>query len=181
MNLLVTHYDKLDYFGNQKVLLTSLLLDVQRKGDDQIKGLFAEALHLVDENTDDYDKNLILDFLKRVSYKFERPVILRVNAGEDFCLEVDLEPGRDFSGFNIVIRNAKTGALLSSSNKLGTTYEEAPKQSATVANLPLAPGSFAKLHLTLEHPDETGNASGIGSTLLTDCLVLVGESINEGV
>lgn len=180
MKLLSLHYDKLPHFSVEGAyLMTQLFRETERYGDKELLGAVSEILNRVDINTDAYDKAIVVDILKEVGYHRDTPAIFRVNEGEDFCLKIELEPDKSFEGFNLVARNAKTGALISDPDLMGQTYEDAPIQSVTITDLPFEEGGFYRVHVLLEHPDGGGSASGNASTLLTEATLIVYEEIDN--
>jgi hypothetical protein len=179
MNVILYIFDKLQYFAAYRDLLMMLTSANFATASDRIKGYIAELFRRVDENTDDYDKQLVIEAVREIAFHGKEPAIFRVNEGEDFCLKVDLEPGRSFQGFNLVARDARTGLLLSDGSVMGMSYDEAPVQAVTIYDLPFAAGGFYRVHVLLEHPDTNQLASGDASTLLTDAILIVYQDIDS--
>jgi hypothetical protein len=175
MNIIPLIFDRLTYFPDKNFLLMLLTRRGVRSASAYTKGLIVDLFRYVNATTDEYDKQIVIDQVKKLAYQEEIPKIFRANEGEDFCLTVDLTPGRTFEGTNIVARHAKDKMLLSSPLIPGT---DELKQSVIIYDLPLQQNHFYKVHVLLEHPNTEGFADGDASVLLTDAILLVGERID---
>jgi hypothetical protein len=174
MNLLTTIWSRLQiqFAAYDLPYLYSVVTEADKTGPST-KGFIIQCFNLIDGSTSTYKKNAIIEAMERVAFRHELPKFFNVNNGEDFCFVVDLEEGRDFTGYFLTIRNAEDGVLLSPNNIAGTDEDI---QEVNADDLNLAEGSFYKINVLLEHG--SGSANGDAATLLADAILIVGKSID---
>jgi hypothetical protein len=160
----------------QQTTLGQYLTRVNRK-DDFTKGQVVEIFNMIDGSTTTQEFLDVIEVCKRLAFG-EAPKMFYVNNGEDFSLQIDLEAGRDFTGYLLTMRLAVDLTLLSANNIAGDSYANAPIQYVTVSDLSLAAGNFYKCVALLEHPNVSDQASGDAATNLTDVILIVGTTID---
>ncbi|KKM90018.1 hypothetical protein LCGC14_1242810 [marine sediment metagenome] len=153
----------------QRARLAQYLTQVNRK-DDDTKIAVTKIFDFVDGSTTAAELLIVMDFIMEINFG-QQPKIFFVNEGEDFCLQIDLEEGRDFTGYFLTLRDAD-GNLLSPDTIAGDSYANAPIQYITISDLSLAAGNFYRVNALLEHP-AGGVASGNAASLLTKIILLV--------
>ena len=159
----------------QRSRLTQYTTQVNRQ-DDFTKGQVVALFDFVDGSTTAQELLDVLEVCKRLAFK-EAPKLFYVNEGEDFALQIDLESGRDFTGYFLTIRLVNGMTLLSANNIAGDSFVNAPIQYITISDLSLTAGNFYKCVALLEHP-AGGIASGNAATNLTDLMLIVGTDID---
>jgi hypothetical protein len=161
---------KVQYFDDT-ARIYQFLTRVNR-ADGNTKLMIQRIFDLVDLNTTATVLGWIEDMLEEVAYN-QQPKIFYTHEGEDFVIEIDLEEGRDFSGYLLTARLASTKALISADNTAGDSYENAPTQYIQIPDNTLTAGTFVKIYCNLEHPDMGNLASGDVATVLTTAFILV--------
>ncbi len=160
----------------QQSVLAQYLSQINRQ-DAFTKGQINALFDFVDGVTTAQEKVDVIEVCKRLAWG-ESPKIFYVNQGEDFSLQIDLEVGRDFTGYLLTIRLFVDLTILSADNVSGDSYANAPIQYITISDLSLVAGNFYKCVALLEHPDGGGLASGNAATNLTDVMLIVGTDID---
>jgi len=163
-------YDKLQYFSDQGRIL-QYLTRVNR-ADGNTKQLIQRIFDLVDGNTTATVLGWIEEMLSEVAYN-QQPKIFYTNEGEDFVIEIDLEAGRDFTGYLLTARLASGLTLISTNDQAGDSYDNAPTQYIQIPDNTLTAGTFVKIYCNLEHPDLSNLASGDVATVLTKAYIYV--------
>lgn len=165
------------YFSTaQQSVLAQYLSEVNRQ-DAFTKGQLNALFDFVDNATTAQELLDVIEVCKRLSWG-ESPKIFYANEGEDFSLQIDLEEGRDFTGFLLTIRLVDGMVLLSADDIAGDSYTNAPIQYIDISDLSLTAGNFYKCVALLEHPTGGAVASGNASTNLTDVMLIVGTDID---
>jgi len=177
MNILSSVIDKIELFDDQREITLLLVNENVQEADDHTRGTLIEMFHTLSNASSDTKLKWLKDALRSIAYYNEKPPIFRVNRGEDFSVAIDLEEGRDFTGFVLTIRKADDNSLLSPASTAGDSYANAPTQYAYINDLSLQADDFFKVHVLLEETDGGGSASGDAVTLLTNAWLLVGEDI----
>jgi hypothetical protein len=178
MNIVTSVYDKLDLFDNSTEVLSMLTSEGVQNAPENIRGDVQLMFSMLGTDPPQEQLNWANDLLQKIAYYEEYPPVFRVNRGEDFSIRIDLEEGRDFTGFNITIRRADDHTLLSPADTEGDSYSNAPAQHAYINDLDLPLGKFFKVHVLLEETDTNNLANGNAITLLTEAWLLVNDSID---
>jgi len=177
MNLVTSVYNKLDLFDNPHEILTLLTSENVQEADTNLQADIQNAFKKLDETSPNTQLEWTEDLLESVAYYDEHPLIFRVYQGEDFSIRVELEEGRDFTGFNLTIRKADDKTLLSPDDTRGETYGMSPVQYAYIIDLSLQEGQLVKTFVLLENTDGNDIANGNVATLLTTAYLLVDGSL----
>ena len=177
MNIVTSVYDKLDLFENPHQILTLLTSENVQEADSNLQADIQNAFKKLDESSSDTQLQWTEDLLEAVAYYDEHPLVFRVYQGEDFSIRVDLEEGRDFSGFNLTIRKADDKTLLSPDDTQGESHSMSPVQYAYIVDLSLSEGQLVKVFVLLENTDGNDLANGNVATLLTTAYLLVEGSL----
>lgn len=159
----------------QQSVLAQYLSQINRQ-DAFTKGQINAIFDFVDGVTTTQEKLDVIEVCKRLAWG-ESPKLFYVNQGEDFSLQIDLESGRDFTGFFLTIRQVAGMVLLSANNIAGDSFANDPIQFINISDLSLTAGNFYKCVALLEHP-AGGIASGNAATNLTDLMLIVGTDID---
>jgi len=162
-------HDKVHFFPDTNRIWQALT-QVNRK-DYDTKLAITRVFDYIDVSTTAAELQVAEDLLMEVSFG-QQPKIFFVNEGEDFCLQIDLEAGRDFTGYLLTLRDVD-GNLLSPNNIAGDSYANAPIQYITISDLSLTAGNFYRVNALLEHPDGFNLASGNAASLLTKVVLVV--------
>jgi hypothetical protein len=178
MNIVNSVYNKLDLFENPHEILTLLVSESVQEADSNLQADIQKLLSYLDEASSDQKFKWAKQLLSSVAYYKESPPVFRVYGGENFSIRIDLEEGRDFSGFALTIRRADNGALLSPADTLGDSHSNAPVQYAYIDNLNLISEEFFKVHVLLEETGSNDLATGNAVTLLTQAWLIVEGSID---
>jgi hypothetical protein len=177
MNIAPFVLENVKEFSNDSEILLMLIDDAVQESAPHIRGTLAEMFKTIDANSPQIKKDWIEEILREMVYYDDSPPLFRVNRGEDFSIRIDLEEGRDFTGFNLTIRRADDSTLLSPNDTAGQSYTQAPTQYAYITDLDLTYGEVFKVHVLLENTDGSGLANGDAATLLTNAYLLVDENI----
>lgn len=177
MNIVTSVYDKLDLFDKPHQILTLLTSENVQEADTNLQADIQNAFKKLDESSSDTQLQWTEDLLEAVAYYDEHPLVFRVYRGEDFSIRIDLEEGRDFSGFNLTIRKADDKTLLSPNDTQGQPYSVEPVQQAYIVDLSLSEGQLVKVFVLLENTDGNDLANGNVATLLTTAYLLVEGSL----
>lgn len=161
--------DKIQYFSDS-TRMYQFLVKANRL-DATTKMLLQRMFDFVDGLTSAGDLDIIETALEEVAYN-QQPKIFETNEGEDFVIEIDLEEGRDFTGYLLTARKAD-GTLISTNDQAGDSYANAPTQYIQIPDNPLTAGAFYRIYCNLEHPDVSNEASGDVATVLTKAIVIV--------
>lgn len=156
-------------------MLTS---DNVQNAPTDLKGDVQNIFQMLGENSPTQQLEWAKDLLKSIAYYDESPLVFRVYRGEDFSIRIDLEEGRDFTGFNLTIRRADDSTILSPESTQGESYSTSPVQYAYIEDLQLQPDQFVKVHVLLEHTDGNDLANGDVATLLTSAYLIVEGSLD---
>jgi hypothetical protein len=167
---------KIQYFSDS-ARIYQFLTRVNRS-DGNTKLMIQRIFDLVDGNTSAYTIGIIEELLEEVAYN-QLPKLFYTNEGEDFVIEIDLESGRDFTGYLLTARDASDGTLVSENDTAGDSYANAPTQYIQIPDLTLAANGFYKLWCNLEHPDGGNLASGDVATVLTKAFLLVDPLVDQ--
>ncbi len=159
----------------QQSVLAQYLSQINRQ-DAFTKGQINALFDFVDGSTTAQELLDVIEVCKRLAWG-ESPKMFYVNEGEDFALQIDLESGRDFTGYFMTIRQVAGMVLLSANDIAGDSYTNAPIQYITISDLTLTAGNFYKCVALLEHPAGP-IASGNAATNLTDLMLIVGTDID---
>lgn len=159
----------------QQTKIAQYLSKVNRK-DNATKQGVARIFEFIDVATTVAELLVVENLLMQISFG-QQPKMFFVNEGEDFALQIDLESGRDFTGFFLTIRQVEGMVLLTANNIAGDSFANAPIQFITTSDLSLAAGNFYKCVALLEHP-AGGVASGDAATNLTDLILIVDTDID---
>jgi hypothetical protein len=149
-----------------------------QNADKSTKGVLSEMFLTLTDTSSDVKFEWLTSALRDIAYYNSTPAIFRVTRGEDFSIAIDLEEGRDFTGFNLTIRRADDNTLLSPADTQGDSYSDASTQYAYINDLALNKGEFFKVHVLVEETDNNNLANGNAVTLLTESWLLVEESID---
>jgi len=177
MNIVPFVFDNVKEFSNDSEILLMLIDDAVQEAPAEVRGTLAEMLKTIDANSPQVKKDWVEEILREIVYYDYIPPLFRVNQGEDFSIRIDLEQGRDFTGFNLTIRRADTSALLSPNDTAGQSYTQAPTQYAYISDLSLSQDEVFKVHVLLENTDGNDLANGDVATLLTNAYLLVDDSL----
>lgn len=178
MNLLPQVIDKISLFDNEREVTLMLVDPGIQEADEETKGVITEMFLTLTSNSSAIKFEWLTNALRELAYYSSKPVLFRVNQGEDFSVAIELEEGRDFTGFALTIRKADDGTLLSPADTLGDSYSNEPVQYAYINDLSLASDEFFKVHVLLEETDSNDLANGNAVTLLTEAWLLVGANID---
>ena len=178
MNLLPQVIDKVRLFENEREITLMLVDPNVQNANDQTKGVLSEMFLTLDDNSAAIKREWLTEALRSIAYYNEMPPFFRVNRGEDFSIAIDLEQGRDFTGFALTIRRADDGTLLSPDDTQGDSYSDAATQYAYINDLALTEKEFFKVNVLVEETDTENLANGNAVTLLTPAWLLVGASID---
>lgn len=168
-NILTLVSDKVQYFSNTTNIWL-YLLRVNRQ-DAATKELVVQIFDVIDGTTTSAQLDVAEQIIREIAFNYQ-PKLFAVNEGEDFCLQIDLEVGRDFTGYMLTARTADTLTLISENNIAGDSYANAPTQDINCPDLSLTPGDYYHCVALLEHPSG-GIASGDAATKLTDFYLIV--------
>jgi len=166
-------HNKVHFFPDTNRIWQALT-QVNRK-DYDTKLAVTRVFDYIDISTTAAELLVAEDLLMEIAYG-QVPKIFFVNEGEDFCLQIDLEVGRDFTGYFLTIRDT-AGVLLSANNIAGDSYANAPIQYITISDLSLTAGNFYRVNALLEHPAGP-IASGNAASLLTKVVLVVDYDID---
>jgi hypothetical protein len=178
MNIVTTVFDKLSIFDEATEILSMLTSEGLQNASRKLQGDIQLMFSMLDDNSSDQKLEWAKEVLQRIAYYGETPPVFRVNRGEDFSIRIELEDGRDFTGFNLTIRKADDHTLLSPDDTAGDSYANAPVQYAYINDLALQLNEFHKVHVLLEETDSNDLATGDAVTLLTDAWLLVNDQID---
>jgi len=163
-------YSKLQYFSDSARILQ--FLNKANRVDGTTKLILQRIFDTVGAGTSATTIGWIEEVLEEIAYN-QQPKIFYTNEGEDFVIEIDLEVGRDFTGYLLTARKADDLTLLSANNTAGDSYANAPTQYIQIPDITLAAGTFVKINCNLEHPDISNLASGDVATVLTKAFIYV--------
>lgn len=161
------------HFGGYDLTYLYQILVRAGRANPTVQGFIVQCFRLVTGGTSTFKKNALIEAVERIAHRQESPRFFPVNEGEDFCFVVDLEEGRDFTGYWLTIRNAEDNTLLSPNNIAGTNEDI---QEVKADDLSLAEGSFYKINVLLEHGASAAN--GDAASLLADAILIVGKDID---
>lgn len=171
MNIIIQTYDKIGNFaGSETRLLTNLMSSAFSKADSFTKGAVARMIRLTTPATNPYELQTILRCVDEIVLFGKTPVIFMVNEGEDFAFEVDLAPGKSFSGYGLQAFNAETGISLGPE----VAGSSAAKQDVPVIDLDLPMGHTYRTHVVLTSNGEPSNV------LITEAFLIVDDNIDYG-
>lgn len=139
------------------------------------KYILLKIIRTIDENSSQTKKDYIIDIFEKIFVRDNPPNFYIINAGEDFTLTIRKTKSQDFTGSELLIRNAADGSALSPLDNDGDNTTE---QTITITDLSLASDDFYKLNVVTEAPNGQGDASGDVLNLLDQIYMYVGEDVD---
>lgn len=174
-------FEKLSEFTDAENRHIRQLLD---QGDfnkltDEDEYIFLKMWKAVDATTSQYQKDLLIDILERITIKDELPNFHLAYEGENIEIEIELDPDEDdFTGSFLLARNDEDKAALSALDQAGTAEQI---QTVRIVDISLAGGDFYKIIVVTEGDDGGGQAGGDVFALINEIFLYLEPDIDSDV
>lgn len=174
-------FDKLSEFSDSENRHIRQLLD---QGDfnkltDEDEYIFLKMWKAVDATTSQYQKDLLIDILERITIKDELPNFHLAYEGENIEIEIELDPDEDdFTGSFLLARNDEDKAALSDETQAGNANEI---QTVRIIDIGLGGEDFYKIIIVTEGDDGAGSASGDVYALINEIFLYLEADIDSDV
>ena len=171
-------YNKFQYFTqDEKSYLQKILGSHQCcTVNDRQEFILLKIWKAVDQNTTQFQKDLLIDLVERLYIEHDVPVLHIAARGENVRIDITLDDDDDFTSSILLARNAEDKAALSDETLAGTSD---PIQTVTLLDLDLPAEDFAKVLILTETPDGSGNASGNVHALINEVFMYVSAEIDS--
>lgn len=179
MSLTSDIYSKLHLFDDKVGIVSIVSSEKFDNISEDIKSDIRTIFSFLDDNSSESEITWAKELLEEIANYEQNPPIFQVYPGENFSIEIEVDSGKDFSGFNLTLRKADDLTALSPLDIQGDSDTNSPTQQIYVNDLNLDPQTFIKALALLEEPDGNGKATGESVSLLTEVWLIIEDKIDS--